>query len=60
VACCRGPKGELPQGGDGSYGSSLPITKVMDPASDILVAYRQNGELLMPDHGYPVNAATPD
>ena len=52
--CFRGPKGELPKGSDGSYGTSLTYFKAMDPASDVIVAYKQNGRWLTPDHGFPV------
>ncbi len=37
----RGPKGELPKGDDGSYGTSLTWAKAMDPASDVIIAYKQ-------------------
>ena len=52
--CFRGPRGELPKGDDGSYGSSVSWVKAMDPASDVILAYKQNGRLLTPDHGYPL------
>ncbi len=42
VAFC-GPKGELPKGDDGSYGTSVTWAKAMDPSSDILIAYKQVG-----------------
>lgn len=57
--CFRGVKNELPQGADGSYGTSLTLAKALDPANDILIAYRQNGRLLTPDHGYPVRIIIP-
>lgn len=41
--CFRGPKGELPKGDDGSYGTSLTWAKAMDPASDVIIAYKQVG-----------------
>jgi DMSO/TMAO reductase YedYZ molybdopterin-dependent catalytic subunit len=41
--CFRGPKGELPKGDDGSYGTSLTWVKAMDPASDVIIAYKQVG-----------------
>lgn len=53
----RGPKGELPKGVDGSYGTSLPIWKCTWDGSDVIVAWKQNGRLLDPDHGYPVDCA---
>lgn len=50
----RGPKGELPKGKDGSYATSLPLWKCMWEGSDVIVAWKQNGRLLDPDHGFPV------
>ena len=55
----RGPKGELPQGKDGSYGTSLTYEYAMDPANDVLVAYKHNGRYLTPDHGFPVRMIIP-
>lgn len=55
----RGPKGELPKGEDGSYGTSVPLHKVLDPANEIMVAWEQNGKTLLPDHGYPVRIIIP-
>nr|ABP97095.1 nitrate reductase [Chlorella vulgaris] len=57
--CFRGPKGELPKGDDGSYGTSVTWVKAMDPASDVILAYKQNGRLLTPDHGYPLRLIIP-
>ena len=48
------PTGELPKGDDGSYGTSVTLAKALDPASDVILAYKQNGRLLTPDHGYPL------
>ena len=39
------------------YARSLPMTKAMAP--ETLVAYRMNGELLQPVHGYPVRLIVP-
>lgn len=55
----RGPPGELPKGEDGSYGTSIPLHRAMDPANDVLVAWEQNGRTLMPDHGFPVRLIIP-
>ena len=51
----RGPKGELPKGVDGSYGTSLPLWKCTWDGSDVIIAWKQNGRILDPDHGYPVS-----
>eukprot|EP00951_Prasinocladus_malaysianus_P013925 scaffold105960_cov32-Prasinocladus_malaysianus.AAC.1 len=55
----RGPKGELPQGEDGSYGTSLTYEYAMDPANDVMIAYKQNGRYLTPDHGFPIRMIIP-
>jgi len=57
--CFRGPKGELPKGADGSYGTSLLLHYALDDANDILVAYKQNHRWLTPDHGFPVRMIIP-
>jgi nitrate reductase (NAD(P)H) len=41
------------------YGTSVPLSRAMNPAYDILVAYEANGERLQPDHGYPVRLIIP-
>lgn len=55
----RGPLGELPKGDDGSYGTSVPLTRALDPANDIMIAWEQNGRALTPDHGFPVRLIIP-
>jgi nitrate reductase (NAD(P)H) len=55
----RGPKGELPKGEDGSYGTSVTYYKAMDIPSDVIIAYKQNGRWLTPDHGFPVRMIIP-
>lgn len=57
--CFTGPEGELPKGKDGSYGTSIPLAKALDPAQDVMIAYAQNGEKLRPDHGFPVRVIIP-
>ena len=54
-----GPPGELPNGEDGTYGTSIPLLKALDHAADVLVAYKQNGRWLAPDHGFPVRLILP-
>ena len=46
-------------GEDGSYGTSIERYKALDPASDIILAFKQNGRLLTPDHGYPLRIIIP-
>ena len=57
--CFRGPKAELPKGADGTYGTSVTYGKAMDPTSDVIIAYKQNGRWLTPDHGFPVRIIIP-
>lgn len=57
--CYWGPKGELPKGEDGSYGSSITLEKAMSATEDVMIAYEMNGERLPPDHGYPVRVLLP-
>ncbi|KAG7024645.1 hypothetical protein SDJN02_13463, partial [Cucurbita argyrosperma subsp. argyrosperma] len=49
----------LPGGGGSKYGTSLRKEVAMDPGRDIMLAYMQNGDLLAPDHGFPVRVITP-
>lgn len=41
------------------YGTSVPLGRAMNPAFDIIIAYQANGEVLQPDHGYPVRLIIP-
>ncbi len=41
------------------YGTSVLLSRAMNPSYDILVAYEANGERLQPDHGYPVGLIIP-
>lgn len=54
----QGPGKELPQG-DTTYGTSVTRYKGMDDGNDIIVAYKQNGRWLEPDHGFPVRMIIP-
>lgn len=38
---------------------SIPINKCLDPVGDVLLAFKMNGEDLLPDHGYPVRLIVP-
>eukprot|EP00898_Chlorokybus_atmophyticus_P002635 jgi/Chlat1/3372/Chrsp23S00270 len=44
---------------NGVYATSIPLSWAMDPANDVLVAMAMNGELLAPDHGFPVRTIIP-
>lgn len=52
------PKGEVPQG-DTTYGASHEKNVCMNPARPCMLAFMMNGELLHPDHGYPVRLLLP-
>lgn len=56
--CFEGAE-DLPGGGGSKYGTSLKKEMAMDPARDIILAYMQNGERLLPDHGFPVRMIIP-
>jgi len=52
------PRGEVPQG-DTTYGASHAREVCMNPARPCMLAFMMNGELLHPDHGYPVRLLMP-
>eukprot|EP00566_Odontella_aurita_P003164 CAMPEP_0113571588 /NCGR_PEP_ID=MMETSP0015_2-20120614/25635_1 /TAXON_ID=2838 /ORGANISM="Odontella" /LENGTH=1025 /DNA_ID=CAMNT_0000474551 /DNA_START=35 /DNA_END=3114 /DNA_ORIENTATION=- /assembly_acc=CAM_ASM_000160 len=54
-----GPFPDEPWGKLVKYGTSVPLARAMNPAYDIIVAYQANGEVLQPDHGYPVRLIIP-
>lgn len=41
------------------YTRALPLTSVLDPSGEILIAYEMNGEPLTPDHGAPFRLIVP-
>ena len=53
-ACFQTPTQE-----DEWYGASVPLSRVMDPESGIILALKMNGEPLSPNHGAPVRVVTP-
>eukprot|EP00930_Biecheleria_cincta_P079161 TRINITY_DN668_c0_g1_i2.p1 TRINITY_DN668_c0_g1~~TRINITY_DN668_c0_g1_i2.p1 ORF type:complete len:894 (+),score=177.37 TRINITY_DN668_c0_g1_i2:70-2751(+) len=55
----EGPMGELPQGDTGVYGTSIDMGWALDRERDVLLAFKQNGELLTPDHGAPLRTLLP-
>eukprot|EP00421_Protoceratium_reticulatum_P073012 CAMPEP_0168427158 /NCGR_PEP_ID=MMETSP0228-20121227/36206_1 /TAXON_ID=133427 /ORGANISM="Protoceratium reticulatum, Strain CCCM 535 (=CCMP 1889)" /LENGTH=479 /DNA_ID=CAMNT_0008441195 /DNA_START=208 /DNA_END=1643 /DNA_ORIENTATION=- len=57
--CFEGPEGELPQGETGSYGTSIDMGWALDRERDVLLAFKQNGERLAPDHGAPLRTLLP-
>jgi nitrate reductase (NAD(P)H) len=44
---------------NGYYGTCMPIDIAMDPTADVIIAFEQNGQRLIPDHGYPVRVIIP-
>eukprot|EP00929_Paragymnodinium_shiwhaense_P034691 TRINITY_DN18844_c0_g1_i2.p1 TRINITY_DN18844_c0_g1~~TRINITY_DN18844_c0_g1_i2.p1 ORF type:complete len:600 (-),score=110.60 TRINITY_DN18844_c0_g1_i2:556-2355(-) len=53
-----GPKGEVPAG-DTTYGASHSVAVCLSPTRPCMLAFMMNGELLPPDHGYPVRLLMP-
>jgi sulfite oxidase len=53
-ACFQTPTQE-----DEWYGASVPLSRVMDPESGIILALQMNGKPLSPNHGAPVRVVTP-
>jgi DMSO/TMAO reductase YedYZ molybdopterin-dependent catalytic subunit len=43
----------------GKYGTSIGLAKALDPSADVLIAYKQNGQYLTPDHGFPSASSMP-
>lgn len=41
------------------YGASIPIEKVVNPESEVLLAFEMNGEELSLDHGFPLRVIVP-
>ena len=56
--CFEGAE-DLPGGGGSKYGTSVTREWAMDPSRYIMLAYMQNGEPLLPDHGFPVRVIIP-
>jgi nitrate reductase (NAD(P)H) len=54
-----GPFPDEPWGKLVKYGTSIPLARAMNPAYDVMIAYEANGEVLQPDHGYPVRLIIP-
>ncbi|KAJ4346922.1 uncharacterized protein N0V89_010855 [Didymosphaeria variabile] len=53
-ACLQTPTQE-----DEWYGASVPLSRVMDTESGIILALQMNGKPLSPNHGAPVRVVTP-
>jgi nitrate reductase (NAD(P)H) len=50
---------EFTGGEEHNYKGCLPFHKVGDPSGDVLLAWLQNGEPLLPDHGAPLRVIVP-
>ena len=44
---------------DSWYGGSIPLERAMKRDADVILALKQNDELLTPEHGFPVRVITP-
>lgn len=42
-----------------NYGTCIPAHVALDPSCDVLVAWKMNGDLLSPDHGFPLRVIIP-
>lgn len=42
-----------------NYGTCIRASVALDPSCDVLVAWKMNGELLAPDHGFPLRLIVP-
>lgn len=42
-----------------TYGASVPLRKAISEDGDCLLAYEMNGEVLPPDHGFPIRVIVP-
>ncbi len=51
------PKGLDTEAPEGGVSRPIPIEKALDP--DTILAYMMNGELLLPDHGFPMRLLVP-
>lgn len=54
-----GPFPDTPWGDTLNYATSIPLGKAMDPARDVMLVYKMNGEPIPPDHGYPLRILVP-
>lgn len=50
---------QMPCQDDDYYGASIPLSRVMNPKSSILLALQMNDKPLPPNHGAPVRVVTP-
>lgn len=55
--CFSGSENEMLPAG--TFGASVGIVHALNDFSGIILAYKQNGELLQPDHGFPLRLIVP-
>lgn len=55
----KGPFEDEPWGEKVKYGTSIPLSKAMSFADEVMVAFAANGERLHPDRGYPCRVIIP-
>ena len=44
---------------DSYYGGSIPLDRALRPEAEVLLALKQNGKPLTPEHGFPVRVVVP-
>mmetsp|Transcript_2098 Transcript_2098/g.4858 ORF Transcript_2098/g.4858 Transcript_2098/m.4858 type:complete len:545 (+) Transcript_2098:475-2109(+) len=54
-----GPFEDEPWGEKVKYATSFPLSKILDPSSEIMIAFMANGQRLHPDRGYPIRLIVP-
>ena len=54
-----GPFKDEPWGDKVKFGASVPLSRALNKAFDIMIAYEQNGMRLTPDRGYPIRLICP-
>lgn len=55
----KGPFEDEPWGEKVKYGTSIPLSKVMSFADEVMIAFECNGDRLHPDRGYPCRLVIP-
>lgn len=57
--CFHGLESKTNDRTDRDYGTSIPLSKALDPEQDVIIAFMQNGKKLSRDQGYPARIIIP-